>query len=211
MSRQLALRLSPLVAFYEVDMPEAEELLIAWRHPLHLPVERCPSCGKPHPDGRPYERPYTRIPFVMEDRGRVAACVVLASTINTSVCKARGWHRYNTVDLARIARSDDWRDAKSLRAVLRITREYLVPLWLGRSAKWDAVSAQMNGRPQVTALAASSLPGTPGSMYRLDGFEKIRTSKPKAASGRQNVSAANAIADGATGLWVYQYPQALTP
>lgn len=216
--RQLALRLTPLVAFYEVDMAEANEHLIAWRHPLHLPVEVCPSCsrkGRPpvaHPEGRPYERPYTRIPFVMVDRGRVAACVVLASTINPSVCKPRGWHRYNTVDLARIARSDDWRDASALRAVLRITREYLVPAWLGRSPAWDEVSARMHGRAQVTALAASSMPGTPGSMYRFDGFEKIRESRPaeRQGSGRQKASAANEIADGATGLWVYQYPQPLT-
>lgn len=213
--RQLVLRLAPLVAFYETDIAEANEYLIAWRHPLHLPVEVCPSCskrGKPpvaHPDGRPYERPYTRIPFVMEDRGRVAACVVLASTINPSVCKSRGWHRYNTVDLARIARSDDWRDAKALRAVLRVTREYLVPQWLGRSAKWDARSAEADGAAQVAALAASSMPGTPGHMYQLDGFTKIRESRPaeRQGSGRQKPSAANEIADGATGLWVYRYPR----
>ena len=191
--RQLAFRLTPLVAFYQVEMAEAEELLIAWRHPLHLPDDQ-------HPDGRPYTRPFGRLPFVMEDQGRVAACVVLASTINASVCRDRGLHRYNTVDLARIARSPDRRDSKCLRAVLRIAREYLVPLWPAAYPKWTSVAA----------LASTSLPGTPGSMYRLDGFEKVRVSKPKNASGRQNVSAANAIADGATGLWVYQYPEPLT-
>jgi len=193
MTRQLALRLNPLVAFYQVEMAEAEELLIAWRHPLHLP-------DPGHPAGRPYTRPFGRLPFVMEDQGRVAACVVLASTINASVCKDRGLHRYNTVDLARIARSPDRRDEKCLRAVLRIAREYLVPLWPLAYPKWR----------QVAALSSTSLPGTPGSMYRLDGFEKIRESKPKAASGWQGVSAANAIADGATGLWVYRYPVPLT-
>jgi hypothetical protein len=210
MGRQLTLRLSPLVAFYEVDMAEAEELLIDWRHPLHLPTDQCTSCGRPHPQGRPYERPYIRRPFVMEDQGRVAACVVLATTINTSVCKDRGWHRYNTVDLARIARSPDRRDTKCLRAVLRITRDYLVPLWLGQYEKWDAQSARLCGRPQVAALSSTSLPGTPGDMYRFDGFEKIRVSKgPKGGGGHQKASAANEIADGARGLWVYQYPQPL--
>jgi hypothetical protein len=203
MSRQLALRLTPLVAFYQVEVDEAEELLIAWRHPLHLPDAE-------HPKGRPYTRPFGSLAFVMEDQGRPAGCVVLASTINASVCKTRGWHRYNTVDLARIARSPDRRDEKCLRAVLRITREYLVPLWLGTYARWDARSAELCGRPQIAALASQSLPGTPGSMYRFDGFEHIRTSKGPKGGGHQKPSAANAIDDGARGLWVYRYPSPLT-
>lgn len=211
MSRQLALRLSPLVAFYEVDVGarslrggEAEGLLIAWRHPLHLPTVK-------HPQGEPYTRPFGSLAFVMEDRGRVCACVVLASTINASVCKDRGWHRYNTVDLARIARSPDRRDEKCLRAVLRITREYLVPEWLGRFAKWDARSAEKCGRTQVAALASQSLPGTPGNLYRFDGFEHIRTSRgPKGGGSYTRPSKANEIADGARGLWVYPYPQPIT-
>lgn len=202
-SRQLALRLSPVVAFYQVDMAEAQELLIKWRHPLHL-------CDDEYPKGRPYTRPFGRLAFVMEDRGRRAACVVLASTINDSVCEARGWHRYNTVDLARIARSPDRRDQECLRAVLRITREYLVPLWLGTYSKWDARSAELcGGRPQIEALASTSLPGTPGRMYRFDGFERIRTSTGPKGGGHQKPSAANAIADGARGLWVYRYPEPL--
>ena len=203
MSRQLTLRLSPLVAFYRVDLGEAEELLIAWRHPLHLPDDE-------YPNGRPYTRPFGSLAFVMEDRGRRAGCVVLASTINASVCKARGWHRYNTVDLARIARSPDRRDEKCLRAVLRITREYLVPEWLGTFARWDARSREICGQPQITALASQSLPGTPGNIYRFDGFEHIRTSTGPKGGGHQKPSKANEISDGARGLWVYQYPQALT-
>jgi hypothetical protein len=74
-ARQLALRLNPAVAFYEVPVAEAEELLIAWRHPLHLP-------SKEHPTGKPYTRPFGHISFVMEDAGRRAAVVILASTIN---------------------------------------------------------------------------------------------------------------------------------
>jgi hypothetical protein len=44
---------------------EAEELLIGWRHPLHLPDDE-------HPTGRPYTRPFGSLAFVMEDRGRRA-------------------------------------------------------------------------------------------------------------------------------------------
>jgi hypothetical protein len=202
-SRQLALRLSPVVAFYQVEIGEAEELLIAWRHPLHLPDDE-------HPAGRPYTRPFGSMAFVMEDRGRQAAAVVLASTVNASVCKLRGWHRYNTVDLARIARSPDRRDTQCLRAVLRIARDYLAPLWLGIYPKWDARSAALCGQPQIEALSSTSLPGTPGQLYRFDGFERIRVSKGAKGGGHQRPSAANAIADGARGLWVYRYPQPVT-
>src|SRR6266700_2028385 len=85
---------------------------------------------------------------------------LLASTINASVCKSRGWHRYNTVDLARIARSPDSRDQRCLRAVLRIARDYLVPLWLGTYPNWDARSADLCGQPQIEAVSSTSLPGT---------------------------------------------------
>jgi hypothetical protein len=202
MSRQLALRLAPAIAFYQVDTAEAEELLIAWRHPLHLPDDE-------HPDGRPYTRPFGSLAFVMEERGRRAATVVLASSINASVSQDLGLHRYNCVDLARIARSPDRRDEQCLRAVLRITREYLVPLWLGTYPRWDARSAELCGHPQIEALSSTSLPGTPGQMYRFDGFEQLRVSKGPKGGGRQRPSAANAIADGARGLWVYRYPRPL--
>ncbi|GGS85195.1 hypothetical protein GCM10010156_49760 [Planobispora rosea] len=202
MSRQLALEVSPAVAFYQTPVAEAEELLITWRHPLHLPDDEYPA-------GRPYRRPFGSLAFVMEERGRRAAAVVLASTINPSVCQSQGLNRYNTVDLARIARSPDRRDRHCLRAVLRITRDYLAPLWLGRFPGWDARSAELCGRPQIEALASTSLPGTPGRLYRFDGFERIRTSTGAKGGGHQRPSAANAIADGARGLWVYRYPQPL--
>jgi hypothetical protein len=87
MTRPMALRWSPAVAFYRVELKEAEELLIAWRHPLHLPDDE-------YPQGRPYTRPFGRLPFVMEDRGRPAAVVVIASSVNTSVARDRDLHRY---------------------------------------------------------------------------------------------------------------------
>ncbi|MEU6719767.1 hypothetical protein ABZ897_50645 [Nonomuraea sp. NPDC046802] len=203
-SRQLALRLSPVLAFYQVDVGEAEGLLISWRHPLHLPDAE-------YPRGRPYTRPFGRMAFIMENRSRAAATVILASTVNSSVCRQQGLHRYNTIDLARIARNPDHRDQHSLRAVLRIAREYLAPLWLGTYVNWDARSAELCGQPQIAAMSSTSLPGTPGSMYRFDGFERLRTSKGAKGGGHQKPSVANAIADGARGLWVYRYPEPLRP
>lgn len=135
---------------------------------------------------------------------------MLASTINTSVCAERGLHRYNTVDLARIGRSMDRRDRYCLRAVLRIAREYFVPAWFGRYEGWEARSAELCGRPQIAAVSSTSMPGTPGSLYRFDGWEKLRESKGAKGGGHQKPSRANAIQDGARGLWVYRYPEALT-
>lgn len=201
MIRQLALRWSPLVAFYEVPLQEAQAHLIAWRHPLHLPTPE-------HPAGRPYDRPFGRISFVMEHEGRPAAVVVLASTVNASVAKDRGLHRYNCVDLARIGRSTDRRDGHSLRAVLRIAREYLVPLWPRRYPRWE----------RVDALVSTSLPGTlsatsggTAGLYRFDGFERLRvTTGPSGGGTYGRPSHANAIGDGARGLWVYRYPEPVT-
>jgi hypothetical protein len=196
--RQLALQWNPLVAFYEVALAEAEELLIAWRHPLHLPTEQ-------YPNGRPYTRPFGHMAFVMEDGGRRAAVVVLASTVNASVSKKHGLHRYNCVDLARLARSPDRRDARCLRAVLRTTREYLVPLWPRRyPQRW----------PRVDAAVTTSLPGTVSArsaghagLYRFDGFERLRvTAGPSGGGTYGTPSAANVIGDGERGLWAYRYP-----
>ncbi len=178
------LRVNPAVAFYEVDLAEAVDYLIAWRHPLHL-------------NGEAFTRPFGRMAFVMEDRGRVAATLVLASTINASVSKEHGLHRYNCVDLARIARSPDRRDQRCLKAVLRLAVEYLVPLWPARYPRWS----------EVAAVCSTSLPGTPGHLYHHDGFKKLRVSRGPKGGGHQRPSAANAIADGARGLWVYRYPQ----
>jgi hypothetical protein len=198
--RQLALRLSPVVAFYEVPLSEAKELMISWRHPLHLPTEEYPS-------GTPYTRPFGHISFVMEDNGRRAAVVILASTVNASVSKRHGLHRYNCVDLARLGRSPDRR---CLRAVLRIAVEYLVPLWPARYPdRW----------PQVDAVVTTSLPGTLSAnsaghagLYRFDGFERLRVTRgPKGGGTYSKPSAANAIGDGERGLWAYRYPTPLRP
>lgn len=199
MDRQLAFRLNPLVAFYQVDVKkEAVPLLIEWRHDLHL-------------NGEKKIRPFGALGFVMEDRGRPAAVMVLASTINASVCAEQGLHRYNTVDIARICRNPDRRDDKCLRAALRITREYLVPVWLEQDyPRWRARSAEAAGRawPRVDAVSASSMPGkNDGELYRFDGFKRLRVSKGGGAKGgRQNPSRVENIDDGNRGLWVYRYP-----
>jgi hypothetical protein len=199
--RQLAFRRDPAIAFYEVPMAQAQDLLIAWRHPLHLPTEE-------HPQGQPYNRPCGRIRFLMEDAGRPAAVVVLASTINVNVSKEHGLHRYNCVDIARLGRSPDRRDKRCLRAVLRVAVEYLVPLWPRRYPRhW----------PRVDAVVSTSLPGTlsarsagSAGLYRFDGFRRPRVTRGPSGGGTYGKpSAANTIDDGERGLWAYRCPTPL--
>lgn len=135
---------------------------------------------KLHRKGENYERPYGSMYFRMDVLGRPAAVVVLASSPNPSVSHQHGLHRYNCVDLARICRSPDRRDESCLRAVLRLSREYLVPLYPQRyPKKWSVVAAAI----------ANSLPGTrssevepSNSMYRFDGWERLRLAKAKNTS-----------------------------
>ncbi len=184
----------PVIAFWEIGKPEAVGMLVDWRHKLHL-------------NGEPYQRPFGSIFFVMEVLGRPAAVVVLASSPNEWVSKEHGLGRYDCVDLARICRSPDHRDEYCLRAVLRLAREYLVPLYpLRYPKKWSV----------VRAVCANSLPGTASAqadgkagMYRFDGWQRLRVTKGKGGGGKRGrPSKAAEIGDGERGLWVYFYPAA---
>jgi hypothetical protein len=190
----------PVIGWWEIEKGEAVRLLIDWHHKLHL-------------DGQDYERPYGSMYFRMDVLGRPAAVVVLASSPNSSVSQDHGLHRYNCVDLARICRSPDRRDESCLRAVLRLSREYLVPLYPQRyPKKWSVVRAAI----------ANSLPGTPSSqlepnssMYRFDGWERLRLTKAKdSGSGKRGKPSKASGLDGTDdliGLWAYRYPEPKTP
>jgi hypothetical protein len=182
----------PVIAWWEINEEEAVKILIDWQHKLHL-------------NGEPYERPFGTLFFRMDVLGRPAAVVALASSPNVWVSKKHQLGRYDCVDLARICRSPDRRDEFCLRAVLRLAREYLVPLYPQRyPKKWSVVKA----------VCANSLPGTPSSkreakagMYRFDGWELLRLTAGKGGGGKRGKpSKAAAIADGVRGLWVYRYP-----
>jgi hypothetical protein len=143
--------------------------------------------------------------FRMDVLGRPAAIVSLASSPNEWVSKKHGLGRYDCVDLSRICRSPDRRDEFCLRAVLRLAREYLVPLYPIRyPKKWSIVKA----------ACANSLPGTPSSklevragMYRFDGWERLRLARAKNGGGKRGKpSRAADMDDGLVGLWVYRYP-----
>lgn len=185
----------PILSVSETTTAQAQELLIDWAHPLHQRTQE-------HPDGTPYQRPFGRKCFLLEVLGRPASVVILATTINQWVIKDVGLTRRNCLDLARIGRADE--DPGVLQAMLRLTRLYLAPTW-----------TPFAGFEGLRALCSTSMPGTPSSaehgrgLYSHDGFTRVRTSTGAKGGGRQKPSAANAIADGARGLWVYAYEPAL--
>lgn len=184
----------PIIGWWEIEKDEAVSYLINWRHKLHL-------------NGEPYTRPFGSMFFLMEVMGRPAAVVVLASSCNTWVSKERNLSRFDCVDLARICRSPDRRDDHCLRAVLRLAREYLVPLYPIRyPKKWSTIlAACANSLPST----ASARPDGKTGMYRFDGWERIRVTTGKGGGGKRGrPSKAAEIGDGNRGLWVYFYPDA---
>lgn len=183
----------PIIGWWEIGEGEAVKLLIDWKHKLHE-------------NGETYSRPYGSMFFRMDVMGRPAAVVVTASSCNKWVSMKDGLGRYDCVDLARICRSPDRRDTYCLRALLRVSREYLAPLYpLRYPKKWSVLKA----------VCANQLPKADGSpldvqnnMYRFDGFELIRVTKGKDGGGKRGrPSKAAGIGDGARGLWVYRYPE----
>jgi len=184
----------PIIGWWEIAKDEAVRFLVDWKHKLHL-------------QGEDYQRPYGSMYFRMDVLGRPAAVVVLASTCNTWVSKVHGLRRYDCVDLARICRSPDRRDDYCLRPVLRLAREYLVPLYpLRYPKKFGLIKAACaNSMPRTDE---AKLDGKTG-MYRFDGWELIRVTTGKGGGGKRGKpSKAADIGDGIRGLWVYPYPHA---
>jgi hypothetical protein len=183
---------TPIIGWWEIDKHEAVRLLIKWRHKLHE-------------NGEPYERPFGSMFFRMDVMGRPAAVVALASTCNKWVSKKHGITRYDAVDLARICRSEDRRDNYCLRAVLRLSREYLAPLYPQRyPKKWSVLKAVCaNSMPKIDE---AEIDGNTG-MYRFDGFELIRVTSGKGGGGKRGKRSKVAhIGNGKRGLWLYRYP-----
>jgi hypothetical protein len=181
----------PVVSLYETDIDEADRLIRLWGHPLKKPAAK---------------RPFGKMSFLLAAFDEPVAVTVSASSPNRSVHQDHALHRYNTVDLARIAR----RDAPATLAALRLWREYLAPLYAERYAEsgW--------GREPLRAAITYSLPGTPssapdgGGIYRRDGWRCLRRRKVThpGRGSRQGASETAAIADGVTGLWAWIYDPA---
>lgn len=157
----------------------ADEVDVRWANRLLVEWD--------HPLG-PSCRPFEQRAHVLALDGAPIAATVTASPVSPTVDEEP---RRGVVELARIVRSPDhpW----CLRVMLRLWRARLVHDW----ASW----------PVDTAIAYA-LPGTPGDLYRFDGWERVgtrRRSHAGSTSTWSKPSAADQIADGVKTLWRYRY------
>lgn len=120
---------------------------------------------------------------------RPIALTISASTVSET---CGGDDRFDLVELARIARhpAEPW----ALRPMLRIWRQCLAQSW----PHWT-----------VSAAVSYALPGTPGDLYRFDGWERVGVVRPSNGGGTwSSAPTVNRIADGRKTLWRWRYAAA---
>jgi len=184
---------TPLISVVEITKGEASDLLIDFAHPMHRPTSEFPA-------GQPYRRGFCFRAWALVVGSEAAAVMVSADPSGPVIDKATGLTRRNTVDLARIARSEDPRHGNCLRAALRLWREYLAVTHVEYTRVVD----------ELAAAVTFSLPGKAGSLYRADGWRKLRDRKPsRGGGGWSNRSRVAHLADAGyeIGTWVWRYPQ----
>lgn len=139
-----------------------------------------------HPLG-PCERPFRSDAWTFDLEGEPIACAISASTVSATVA---GIPRQEVVELARIARHPE--HPFILRVMLRLWRVYLARSW----PLWN-----------VGTAVSYAIPGTPGDLYRFDGWERIGQMKRSQGGGTWTKPdpAASLIGDGKKTLWVYRY------
>lgn len=141
-----------------------------------------------HPLG-PCRRPFGHQGWILEEESRPLALAVSASTVSRTVEEYR---RQEVVELARLAR--DSAEPFALRALLRLWRVYLARRW----PYWP-----------VRAAVAYAMPGTPGDLYRFDGWERVGRRRKSPGGGTWTIRdpAVSRIADGVKTLWLYRYEE----
>lgn len=141
-----------------------------------------------HPLG-PCHRPFGSMSNVLVVDGEPVAVTVAASIVSPTV---DSYARRQVVELARIGRAPEARWA--LRPTLRLWRAVLAHRW----PYWP-----------VEAAVSYALPGTPGDIYRFDGWRRVKECKP-ARPGKSSTwsrpSASDQIGDGRKTLWIFEYP-----
>lgn len=146
-----------------------------------------------HPLG-PCDRPFVSEPYVLIADGEPCALAIGASTVSATMGqKLPGWHRYNVIELARIARAPSHRHA--MRPMLRLWREYCAPLLPRTQPKWD----------ELVGAISYQLPGTKGDIYRFDGWRCLGEVRPSGGGGNHtNKPAVNELGEKKK-LWVWEY------
>lgn len=139
-----------------------------------------------HPLGA-CKRPFGSQAWALELNGSPIAVAISASTVSKTVA---GYSRGEVVELARIGRHPDHPGA--IRPVLRLWRDYLAQSW----PYWP-----------VKAAISYAMPGTPGNIYRFDGWERIGKCRVSPGGGTWTIKdpKVSRIADGIKTLWVYRY------
>lgn len=147
-----------------------------------------------HPLG-PCNRLFGFEAYVLLASGEPCALAIGASTVSATMGKRLATlHRYNVVELARIARAPEHRHA--MRPMLRLWREYVAPLWPQAQPRWK----------ELAAAVSYQLPGTRGDIYRFDGWRCVGEVKPSGGGGTwSSKPVVNEIDDENKKLWVWEY------
>lgn len=133
------------------------------------------------------ERPFRSEAWVLELEGEPVSLALSASAVSDTVA---GYRRGEVVELARLCTKpgESW----ATRIMLRFWRERCAPRW----QCW----------PVKAAIAYSQNAQHPGSIYRTDGWEKVR--EDAGSSGGGTYSTLRRPGDshhGAKTLWVWRY------
>lgn len=170
----------PLVAgLVEATRREVNPLLEAW-HPLGA-----------------YRRPFGEQHFLLLADGEPIAVASSGSVRRPTV--AGGIPRRRVVELARLARrpGTDPLARRAMRVMLRLWTDYCAPRWADKYPDW-----------QVQHAISYALPGTPGRVYRFDGWSQVATTGPwRGSTGWSGPGRTDHIADGRKGVWLYTYDQ----
>jgi hypothetical protein len=159
------------IYFRPLSKADANGLLVQWEHPLG-----------------PYRRPFGFQAWGMAVDGRAIAVAVSGSTVSRTVTEQL--HRYNAVELARIARAPD--DEGIMRAMLRLWRDYLAPKW--GEDYWP-----------VEGAVSYALPGKTGNLYRFDGWHPEGWRKPSSGGGTWSNRPVALVGAGPKKLYTYTY------
>ncbi len=134
----------------------------------------------------PVHRPFRQEGWALQIDGRAVAVAVSASIVNGPVA---GLERGEVVEMARLAASERW----ASRVMLRLWRECCAPRWAG----W----------PVRAAVAYSQNARHDGSLYRFDGWRKVR--EDAGSSGGGTWGRKRGQGDEVYGrktLWLWRYP-----
>lgn len=138
----------------------------------------------------PCHRPFAQYHHALIVHGRPVSLAVSASLVSPTVTDETGttWPRSRCVEQARLCTrpGDNW----ATRVMLRLWRELVAPTW-----------------PAAGLYVAYATPGTPGHIYRTDGWTRVREvrpARPGKGSTWSTSSATDRIGDGRKTLWIYR-------